>query len=210
MARLPNDDEGKHGKSRSQTLLASVLLSAPGPVVIGLGLLVGRSSTQMADFLRRTAELAAIVCAYVIYRITTTDGSVDEERRNRLECGANRFIGAMMCVAGAAMGTIAVAAPAADKGNVVPGLVIAALGLVVNAAFAARYTALDHADPNAIIAAQARLYRAKALVDGCVTTALAVVLLAPGTELASLFDLTGSLLVSAYMVYSGIKTIWLA
>ena len=52
MARLPNDDEGKHGKSRSQTLLASVLLSAPGPVVIGLGLLVGRSSTQMADFLR--------------------------------------------------------------------------------------------------------------------------------------------------------------
>lgn len=183
----------------------SVLLSAPGPIVIGLGLLVGRSSTQMADFLRRTAELAAIVCAYVIYRITTVDGSCDEARRFRLERGANRFIGAMMCVAGVAMGTLAIALPAADKGNVVPGLVIAVLGFVVNAAFAVRYFALDRAEPNSIIAAQARLYRAKTLVDGCVSAVLLSVLLAPGTDFSALLDLAGSLFVSLYMMYSGVK-----
>ena len=199
--------ESKQGERESRTLLTSVLLSAPGPIVLALGLLVGRSSTQMADFLRRTAELAAIVCAYVIYRVTAMDGSCDEERRARLERGANRFIGAMMCVAGVAMGVAAVVLPAADKGNVVPGLVIAGLGFAVNGAFAIRYAALDRAQPNAIIAAQARLYRAKTIVDGCVSAALLVVLLAPGTELASWFDLAGSLFVSAYMIYCGAKTI---
>ena len=210
MVKLPDGGKNKRGRSESRTLLASVLLSAPGPVVIGLGLLIGRSSTQIADFLRRTAELAAIVRAYAIYRATAASGSCDESRRARLERNANRFIGAMMCVAGAAMGTIAIAAPAADKGNIIPGLVIAALGFAVNTAFAIRYSALNRAEPNAIIAAQARLYRAKALVDACVSAALLVVLLAPGTELASLFDLVGSLFVSAYMIYSGVKTIRLA
>ena len=36
---------------------------------------------------------------------------------------------------------------------------------------------------------------------------LAAVLLAPGTELAAMLDLLGSLFVSCYMVYSGAKTI---
>ena len=79
MVKLPGAGGNKRGRSESRTLLASVLLSAPGPIVIGLGLLVGRSSTQIADFLRRTAELAAIVCGYVIYRITATGDSCDEE-----------------------------------------------------------------------------------------------------------------------------------
>ena len=204
--RTAENEQLATGEHESRTLLASVLLSAPGPLVIGLGLLVGRSSTQIADFLRRTAELAAIVCAYVVYRMTSHAGAGDEARRNRLERGANRFIGAMMCVAGIAMAAVAVVSPATDKGNVVPGLVIAGMGFVVNGAFWLRYTALDRAQPNAIIGAQARLYRVKTLVDGCVTAALLTVLLAPGTSLAASVDLAGSLFVSAYMAYSGIKT----
>ena len=204
---MADASEGRRSSSESRTLLASILLSAPGPVVIGLGLIIGRSSTQIADFLRRTAELAAIVCAYVIYRITAAEGSCDEARRAQLETRANRFIGAMMCVAGLAMGAVAIFAPAQDKGNVIPGLAIAALGLIANAIFCIRYTALNRAEPNAIIKAQARLYRAKTLVDGCVTAALLVVLLAPGTALAAGVDLAGSLFVSAYMVYAGVQTI---
>ena len=40
-------------KSGERTLLLSVLMSSPGPLVVGLGLLSGRSSTQIADFVRR-------------------------------------------------------------------------------------------------------------------------------------------------------------
>ena len=105
---------------------------------------------------------------------------------------------------------VALAVPAFDKGNVVPGLVIAGLGFVVNGAFWIRYVGHNRATPNAIIAAQARLYRAKTLVDGCVSAALITVLLAPGTELSLVVDLAGSLFVSAYMICSGVKTIRLA
>ena len=36
-------------RSGARTLLLSVLRSLPGPLVVGLGLLVGRSATQLAD-----------------------------------------------------------------------------------------------------------------------------------------------------------------
>lgn len=195
------------GSSESRTLLTSVLLSAPGPLVMGLGLLVGSSSTQIADFLRRTAELAAIVCAYVVYRLTMRDGMCDQAKKDRLEVGANRFIGSMMCVAGAVMAVVALAMPSSDKGNVIPALVIAGLGFVVNGAFWIRYTRLNAKNPNAIIAVQARLYRAKTFVDGCVTAALVTVLAAPGTALAAGIDMAGSVVVSAYMIYCGAKTV---
>lgn len=197
-------------KSGSRTLLTSVILSSPGPLVVGWGLMLGQSSTQLADFFRRSAELLAIICAYVIYRITTKDGACDEARRARLERGANMFVGAMMCVAGVIMIALALFSGHAEKGNVAPGLVIAVMGVIANGIFWRRYTKLDKADPNAVLAVQARLYRAKTFVDGCVTVALTTVLLMPGSQVSVVIDLVGSLVVSAYLVYCGAKTIWQA
>ena len=57
-------------KSGYRTLLMSVLMSAYGPVILGLGLRVGHSSTQIADFTRRTAELLALIVAFVVYAVT--------------------------------------------------------------------------------------------------------------------------------------------
>ena len=37
----------------SKTLLTSILMSAPGPLIIGLGLISSHSLTQLADFVRR-------------------------------------------------------------------------------------------------------------------------------------------------------------
>lgn len=58
-------------KSGERTLLASVVLSSPGPVVVGIGLFLGKSSTQLADFIRRSAELIAIIVSWAIYRVHT-------------------------------------------------------------------------------------------------------------------------------------------
>ena len=57
-------------KSGYRTLLLSVLMSSYGPVILGLGLRVGHSSTQIADFTRRTAELSALIVAFIIYAVT--------------------------------------------------------------------------------------------------------------------------------------------
>lgn len=195
-------------KSGSRTLLLSVLMSAPGPLIIGLGLMVGQSSTQIADFFRRSSELLAIIMAYIVYQITTReDGETDQVRKARLERLSNLFVGAMMCLGGSIMLILALTSENTDKGNVIPGLVIAVLGVVANTLFWRKYTRLNKAEPNAILAVQARLYRAKSLVDGCVTIALLAVMLLPGTTIAFYIDMVGSVIVASYLIYCGIQTI---
>ena len=198
----------KNERSGGRTLLWSVIMSAPGPLVVGLGLLVGRSSTQIADFVRRSAELLAIVMSFVVYKLTTKDGAADETKRAKLERGSNAFVGAMMCIGGSFMIALALMADKTDKGNVIPGLAIAVLGVIANTLFWRKYTRLDKANPNAILAVQARLYRAKSLVDGCVTIALLSVVIAPASQLSAYLDVFGSVIVAAYLIWCGLRTVW--
>lgn len=195
-------------RSGSRTLLLSVLMSAPGPLVVGLGLLAGRSSTQIADFVRRSSELLAIIASFVVYHITTRDGVCDEAKKEKLERRSNAFVGAMMCLGGAFMVLLAFLPGEGDKGNVLPGLTIAVLGVIANTIFWRKYTRLNKLEPNAILAVQARLYRAKSLVDGCVTAALLSVAIAPASPVSAALDLTGSLIVAVYLIWCGLKTIW--
>ena len=185
----------------------SVIMSAPGPLIIGLGLLVGKSSTQIADFIRRSAELLGIIMSFIVYKLTSKDGYCDEERKERLERFSNIFVGAMMCLGGILMLWIAFASGNSEKGNVIPGLVIALLGVVANTLFWVKYTKLNKAEPNAIIAVQARLYGAKSLVDGCVSVALLSVVLFPTSAVSYYLDIIGSVVVAVYLTWCGIRTI---
>lgn len=194
-------------KSGERTLLASVVMSSPGPIVVGFGLLLGKSSTQLADFIRRTAELIAIIVAWVVFRMTIKDGVEDAARKTRLEETANRCVGLAMCISGAVMMLIAFLPGSTDKGNVIPGLIIAILGVTTNSWFWLRYRNLDRANPNAILAVQSRLYRAKSLVDACVTIALAAVAIAPHSAAAYDMDTAGSIVVAVYLFVSGVRTL---
>jgi len=194
-------------KSGSKTLLWSVIMSAPGPLIIGLGLFVGHSSTQIADFIRRSSELLAIIMAYSIYKITTKDGVCDTSKKETLEKFSNLFVGAMMCLGGSLMLLLAFVSEQEDKGNVIPGLVIALLGVIANTIFWRKYTKLNRQEPNAILAVQARLYRAKSLVDSCVTIALLSVVLFPSTVVSYYLDLVGSVIVALYLIWCGIQTV---
>ena len=185
----------------------SVVMSAPGPLIVGLGLMSGRSSTQLADFVRRSAELLAIVMAFVSYRLTTRGVVTDAVKKEKLERISNLFVGAMMCVGGAIMLVLAIASNHADKGNVIPGLCVAVLGVIANTIFWQKYSRLNRAEPNSILAVQARLYRAKSLVDTCVTLALLAVVLVPGSLFSYYFDLLGSIVVAVYLVSCGGQTI---
>ena len=199
--------ENNQTKSGTKTLLWSVLMSAPGPLIIGLGLFVGRSSTQIADFVRRSSEFLAIIMAYVVYKITTKDGVCDITKKEKLEKFSNLFVGAMMCLGGSLMLLLAFVSENEDKGNVIPGLAIALLGVIANTIFWRKYTKLNKQEPNAILAVQARLYRAKSLVDSCVTIALLSVVLLPNSPLSYYLDLIGSVIVALYLIWCGIQTI---
>jgi len=82
------------------------------------------------------------------------------------------------------------------------------LGVIANTIFWRRYTKLNRAEPNAILAVQARLYRAKSLVDGCVTLALLSVVIAPASQVSLWLDFIGSLIVALYLIWCGIQTIY--
>lgn len=256
-------------KSGERTLLASVVLSSPGPLVLGISLYFGRSSTQLADFIRRTAELVAIIVSWIVFRIlhkasepdtnsdpdaidfdsdaasskpniancesavTTCESDIsncepdvatcepdiincelnaaicepDIARKGKLERIANLFVGAAMCLSGVAMIFIALFSSGTEKGNVIPGLVIAVLGVITNSWFWFRYSRLNQEKPNAILAAQSRLYSAKSLVDTCVTIALVFVAAAPAASATRYVDLGGSIIVAAYLLINGITTV---
>lgn len=195
-------------KSGAKTLLWSIIMSSPGPLVVGLGLIAGRSSTQIADFVRRSAELLAIIMSFVVYTATQKNGVCDEAKKQRMERRSNIFVGSMMCLAGAIMAVLALAVQSEDKGNVIPGLAIAVLGVIANSIFWMKYMRLNKAEPNAILAVQARLYRAKTLVDVSVTVALASVLINPTSDVSYWLDMIGSLIVAIYLIWCGVRTIY--
>ena len=197
----------ENNASGSRTMLLSVLMSAPGPLILGLGLMAGRSSTQIADFVRRSAELLGIIMAFVVYRITTKEGVCDEGRKAKLERCSNAFVGAMMCLGGSLMVLLTFFSGSEDKGNVVPAMCISAMGMAANFAFWLKYTRLDRKEPNAILRVQARLYRAKAMVDTCVTAALLSVLIWPQSQVSQWLDFVGSLVVAVYLIYCGVRTV---
>jgi len=194
-------------KSGQRTLLASVLLSSPGPIVVGIALFFGRSSTQLADFIRRTAELGAIIVSWLVYSILHKGGEPDPVRKERLERIANACVGVAMCLSGLAMLIIAIFSSHGEKGNVIPGLVIAILGVTTNCWFWLRYRKLDREKPNAILAVQSKLYRAKTLVDAFITIALLVVAIAPEAFITPYVDMVGSMIVAIYLIFSGNSTL---
>ena len=182
-------------------------MSAYGPVILGLGLRVGHSSTQIADFTRRTAELLALIVAFIVYAVTNGKKEMQAGQKQIWEKRGNLFTGFIMCVSGLSMLALSFLSADEDKGNVIPALAIAVLGVIANSIFWWRYTVLYRRQGNAILGVQARLYGAKSAVDICVTAALAVVLAFPGTGASFWVDRAGSVLVALYMIRCGIKTI---
>ena len=101
-------------KSGKRTLLFSIITSSPGPLVIGLGLLIGKSSTQIADFVRRSIELLAIILAFIVFTLTTKDDNVDEVKKQKYEKNTNLFVSIAMIVSGVIMIILAISSKQED------------------------------------------------------------------------------------------------
>ena len=195
-------------KAGARTLLWSIIMSSPGPIVVGLSLITGHSSTQVADFVRRTSEFLAIVVSYFVYTAINRNDKCDEDRKQRLEHRSNLFVGGVMCLAGLIMAVLAIAVSDEGKGNVIPGLVIALISLAGNSVFLVKYIRLNKAAPSAILAVQSRLYCAKTLVDASVSIALAAVIINPDHAVVFWVDIVGSMVVSLYLFWSGARTVF--
>ncbi len=193
---------------RERTLLASLLLSMWAPLATGIAVVLSRSTTQLADFVRRSVELTALFVSWMVFRHINRDPDMTPDRERKLESTAGAFVAVALCVSGSVMAGLALYRVRGfdPGGNAVPGLIVAILGTVTNSWFWRRYTGLVREQYNAILETQRRLYRAKTFVDLCVTAALGSVVLAPLHPATRYVDVLGSLVVAGYLVWSGVGT----
>lgn len=199
----------KQASSREKTLLTALLLSAPGPLVTGLAALTSLSTTQLSDFIRRTVELVALFLSWWVFRQLQHNKTLCKEKQFTLEHAAGLSVaGAMLC-SGIIMLVVAICRLSVFEpgGNVISGLIIAVLGLITNGWFWWRYTALTREQYSSVIAAQQKLYRAKACVDLCVVTALTAVAVAPSLPATRYIDILGSIIVAIYLLWSGARMV---
>lgn len=194
-------------QKREKTLLSSLLLSAPGPLVTGIPAMTSLSATQLADFIRRTAELVALAFSWWVYRRVHQGSQIDAREALKLEKFSHHVVAIAMLCSGLAMviiGCLRISEPKVS-GNVMLGLIIAGLGLVTNAYFWQRYKYLNKKNHNIVIASQQRLYRAKTMVDGAVATSLLVVTFFPGQALTPYIDAVGCIFVGLYLLINAYK-----
>jgi divalent metal cation (Fe/Co/Zn/Cd) transporter len=191
---------------RERTLLAAVLLSMWAPVATGIAVALSQSTTQLADFVRRTVELVALVISWQVFRYLQRRQRLDNQKKVRLEKFAALSVTIALCCSGLVMLLLAFSRLSTfiPGGNVYPGLAIAGMGLVTNGWFWRRYAALLAEQYSAIIASQHRLYRAKSVVDLCVIGALAAVAVDPTHPATRYLDLAGSMAVAVYLLWSGL------
>lgn len=190
--------------SREKTLRAALLLSMWAPLATGLAVTMSRSSTQVADFIRRTVELSALLISWLVFRYVYRR-EITREERIKLERIAGLSVSVALGCSGVVMLGMAMfrlKTSFVPGGNVYLGLTIAVLGAVTNGWFWRRYSFLNIEQPNKIIEAQQQLYRAKTFVDMCVIAALAAVALLPAHHVTRYIDLLGTFAVALYLLWS--------
>lgn len=193
--------------SREKVLLTALLLSTPGVLVTAYAAFSSQSTTQSADFIRRSIELVALFISWWVFRQLHQSKQIDESSQARLERTARLGVAGAMGSAGIVMLVIALArwSSFTPGGAVTMGLIIAFLGVLMNGWFWRRYTVLANEQYSSVIAAQQRLYRAKTLVDLCVVCALAAVVIAPFHPATPYVDLVGSIIVAGYLLWNGLR-----
>ncbi len=196
----------KESAKGERTLLTSLILSAPGPLVTILAAITSGSATQIADCLRRSTELLAVLASFMIFRKQKQKSLSEAEKRN-LTGLSELFIGVTMTLSGSAMIFVAILRliNPTPSGNSILGLVIAFLGLLTNGWFWLRYRVLARETGGGVLATQQTLYRAKALVDLCVTLALSAMALAPEHPATQYVDAVGSIMVAVYLLINGVS-----
>ena len=197
---------GRRGRER--TLAWAAALSAFAPFVTGAAVVMSQSSTQIADFVRRSVELVALLRSWWVYRTLSRAPSLPPDAVARLERRASLVVALALGVSGLTM--LVVTATRLGRiepgGDVRLGLAVACLAIVFNGAFWWRYERLQSAFADAIIDAQRRFYRAKVVVDLNVIVALCAVAFAPDWNWTAIVDSVGSLAVAGYVLIAALET----
>ncbi len=194
-------------RKKEKTLRAAWLISLWAPLGTGVALYFGQTTILFADFLRRNTELLGLFLAWLAYR------RVMQGPDKRFHFGAEKMEDMASLLVGLIMtGSAIIITYSAIQsfispdipGWLLPGLLVAGGGVLVNGWFWVRFRGLNKEETTPIFTAQGGLYRAKTLIDFVVLITLILVGLGWGWSIY--IDPLGSLVIACFLFFSGIKT----
>lgn len=202
---------------KERTLLAAWLISLWAPIGSGVAFLMGRTSVQLADLLRRSSELLALFLAWLVHRRVSQnrlhamylDGQGGIPEGQRLENLNSLFVGIIMIVSVLIItwSTVTHVTAPVEPGVIWPGLLIASGGAVVNGYFWLKFSRLNSKEPSPIFETQWRLYRAKTIMDLTLIVTLTASRIFAGKAWSVYLDPAGSLVVAVFMLGSAVNII---
>lgn len=192
-------------REKERTLRAAWIISLWAPLGAGAAFLLGRSTTQMADLLRRSSELLALFLAWLTYRKVARGRAEDQDYGHRkLESLSSLFLAAVMLFSFAVVFYNAILRFRAPGlvGWVVPGILVATGGALVNGWFWSRNRRLARLESSPVFEGQWRLYRAKTVMDLAVIVTLGAGMLLRPYPWSVYIDPAGSVFVAVFLLVS--------
>ena len=184
-------------RQRVKTLSLSVFFSSFGPFITFYALFQTTSSTQLADFIRRTVELVVLILALVVFK---------SNNKTRLKSLYEYAVGGVLMISGVIIVGLSVRdgfRQALPEGTIWFGLAVAFLGIFFNGYFWLKYKAYNQEESSSVMAKQSKLYQAKTLVDVSVVLGLFSVFLFSGERLGFYLDTAMAFVVGLYLIVRG-------
>ena len=203
-----NTDQNEIYYKKEKTLRAAWMISLLGPFVTTYAFLVSQSATIFADLLRRTTELLSLFFSWFIFKkVNKTSITKPIYYSDKLENLSGLFISIVMFFSFGLIivNTINEFADPKEVGWILPGLVIALFGVIINGYFWKRHRSLAKEESTPILEAQWQLYRSKTVVDSSVVITLVSSEIFTPYEWHLYIDPVGSIVVAIFVLASAIK-----
>ena len=196
-------------KETKSTMKKAICIGVLSSLTTGIAAAMGGTLTLYADFCRRFLEMLATVVSFCVYRWMGKHTEIPIEQQGKIKKRTCAITGIAMVLSSILLALVSVLGFSTEpyEGNVIPGFIIAVLGVLLNFYFFISYKKSLKRQFDAIIHSQYVMYRAKTGVDTCVVFTLGCILFVPKWSLLPWIDLGCTLIVAGCLFVEGMKNI---
>ena len=196
-------------KETTKTMKKAICIGVLSSITTGIAAGMGGTLTLYADFCRRFLELLATLVSFFTYCWSSRHKEIADTVHDKIKRRACIITGMAMVCSSILLALVSILGFTTEpyEGNVIPGFIIAVLGVLLNCYFFVSYKKSLKQKFDKIIHSQYVMYRAKTGVDSCVVLTLACILFVPTWSLLPWVDLGCTLVVAFFLFIEGIKNI---
>ncbi|UMZ73809.1 cation diffusion facilitator family transporter [Natranaerofaba carboxydovora] len=193
---------------KEKTFRVAWIISLIGSSITVYAYIVSGSATIFADLFRRSTELLSMFISWLIFvKINKKSNIKPVYFTSKLENVSGLLISFVMFFSFIliSINTIEEFMSPKPVGWIIPGLLLAVFGVIINSYFWRRHTKFSKEESSPIIEAQRRLYRSKTMVDASVVITLITSKIFESYHWHLYIDPIGSVIVAAFILFSAIK-----